>query len=126
MTVLHRGAYPNWSDSAWGQTSAAPTFVPYVLADHGNALGVLFAYPLRARRRNEKILWVMRLPRNYSELVIHARPLHRAGPIVSVTLPADSGPGRIYPSYVDVPSAGCWNVTLRWEGHTDSVDLAYG
>ncbi len=39
--------------------------------------------------------------------------------------PPDSSPGEIYPSYVNVPTAGCWHLTLHWAGHTDWIDLHY-
>jgi hypothetical protein len=32
------------------------------------------------------------------------------------------GPG---PSIVDLPSPGCWALTLRWSGHVDHLDLEY-
>ena len=38
---------------------------------------------------------------------------------------ADSSPGEIYPSIVDVPSPGCWHFTLSWAGHHDEIDLLY-
>ena len=47
-------------------------------------------------------------------------------PAVELREPANSGPGEIYPSFVDVPLPGCWTFTLRWHGHTDTIDLPYG
>jgi len=41
------------------------------------------------------------------------------------SFPANSGPGEIYPSVVDVPEAGCWAFTLRFAGLTAEVELAY-
>jgi hypothetical protein len=38
---------------------------------------------------------------------------------------ANSGPGEIYPSIVDVPQAGCWHFDLSWSGHKASVELLY-
>jgi hypothetical protein len=35
------------------------------------------------------------------------------------------GPGEIYPADVNVPAPGCWRMTLHWNGHADSIDLAY-
>ena len=37
--------------------------------------------------------------------------------------PANSGPGEIYPSIVEVPFAGCWHVELAWGPNMDAVDL---
>lgn len=67
----------------------------------------------------------MRLPRNGSRLVIRATPEHALSPAITVTQPADSGPGEIYPSLVNVPRPGCWRLQVRWAGHSDSVNLRY-
>lgn len=72
-----------------------------------------------------KVLWIMKLPRLGSTLRIEARPVDAAKPLIRSTFPADSSPGEIYPSYVNVPKAGCWRLTLHWAGHEDSVDLHY-
>jgi hypothetical protein len=90
---------------------------------------VLFGYPLRAGRRqdgaNNKILWDMRDPRDGQPLLLTARPL-AGGPAVNLTFPADASPGEIYPSTIDVPTPGCWHMTLQWNGHTATIDLPYG
>ncbi len=67
----------------------------------------------------------MRKPRHGSPLLVTARPIGSARPLVRASWPADSGPGEIYPSYLNVPSAGCWRVTVRWAGHVDRLDLSY-
>jgi hypothetical protein len=46
-------------------------------------------------------------------------------PVVRESLPADAGPGEIYPSYVNVPKPGCWQLSLRWAGHSDQLTLRY-
>ena len=51
--------------------------------------------------------------------------LHGTAPVVSVSRPADPCLGEIYPSYVNVPSAGCWRITLRWAHRRDSIDPNY-
>jgi hypothetical protein len=89
---------------------------------------ILFSYPLRAGNptgRRNKILWIVKQPRNGSPLRIVAHPLGSARPVVRLAFPANSSPGEIYPSYVDVPSAGCWRLTLRWAGHVDRIALRY-
>lgn len=45
--------------------------------------------------------------------------------MVHYSFPADSAPGEIYPSVVDVPEAGCWDFTLRFSGQTARIELAY-
>jgi hypothetical protein len=125
---LYRGGLPAWTAPAFALSSNAPPPWPFAIAQHGTAVAILFGYPLRAgnpTNRSNKVLWIMRLPRHGSPLTIRARPLDAERPLISVMRPADSSPGEIYPSEVDVPTAGCWHLTLRWARHTDSVDLRY-
>jgi hypothetical protein len=130
-TTLHRGTLPAWAEPAFsaGGSSASPW--PYGVAQHGTVVAVVFGFPLRAGTpradRANKVLWIMRLPRRGSPLSITAAPLSDGGgrARVHATWPADSGPGEIYPSYVNVPHAGCWRVTVRWAHHTDTIDLPY-
>jgi hypothetical protein len=93
---------------------------------HRKTLAYLFAHLRAGHPTNpaNKILWIVHPPRG-SQLVIRAHPIASPHPLVTVRRTADSGPGPIYPSYVDVPRAGCWQVTLRWSGGIDSLDLAY-
>ena len=74
--------------------------------------------------RANKILWVPKLPVPAgSTLAITARRLiggAAAGPVQRRTVAG--GPG---PSIIDMPAAGCWQFTLRWSGHADTVDLPY-
>jgi hypothetical protein len=102
--------------------------VPYALGSKGQVVGYLFGYPLRAGHPTEtanKVLWVVRQPRDASNLVLSGHPVRKAAPVVHVSEPDDSSPGQIYPSIVDVPKAGCWAFTLTWHGHTDTLDLSY-
>ena len=119
---VYRGAPPAWA------TENAPE-LPYVISNGASAVGYLFAHPLRAVNSHsttrDKILWYVRLPRNGHPLHIRARLRGRPGPVVHVEEPANSSPGEIYPSLVDVPTPGCWHVTLSWGPHTDAVDLQY-
>jgi hypothetical protein len=97
---------------------------PHLLA----SAAVVFGYPLRAGNptgRLNKVLWIIKLPRRGTPLRIEAKPVYAAKPLIRSTFPADSSPGEIYPSYLNVPNAGCWRLTLRWAGHEDSIDLHY-
>jgi hypothetical protein len=103
--------------------------MPYVLGTRGDIVAVLWARhdPLVTPAppgRNNKILWVSRLPVPVgSTLEITARRLiggAAVGPVQQRTV--QGGPG---PSLIDMPAAGCWQFTLRWSGHTDTVDLPY-
>jgi hypothetical protein len=124
-TQVRRGGLPAWTASA-----GAPADLPYVLSVEGNLVGVLFGAPLHVPAvvagRSNKILWIVREPRAGRPLHLTARPLDGSGAPVTSTEEADSGPGEIYPSSVDVPTPGCWHVSAEWDGHTATVDLAYG
>lgn len=43
--------------------------------------------------------------------------------MITYTFPADSSPGEIYLSIVDVPTDGCWHVTFEWNGHRADLSL---
>jgi hypothetical protein len=127
-TSLHRGTLPGWAEPSYSASGSRSTPWPYGVARNGTAVAVVFGFPLRAgtpANRTNKVLWIVRLPRNGSPLTVTARPMRGAGPSVHASWPADSGPGEIYPSYLNVPHAGCWRVTLSWAHHSDSIDLHY-
>ena len=101
--------------------------MPHVLGRSGNIVALVFGYPLLsppAPRRNNKILWVSRVPvRPLSDLRIGAQRMvgrQRRGRVVSRVV--KGGPG---PSIVDLPAPGCWRLVLRWSGRSDSLDLQY-
>ncbi len=100
----------------------------HAVSAHGEVAGFLFGYPLMAKNPvpySDKILWVVRLPRQGMPLRVTGHPLGAAQPSVSTLWPADSGPGEIYPSQIVVPRPGCWTFAVAWNGHTDTVDLPY-
>jgi hypothetical protein len=120
------GGIPAWLDAAGAQNN--PSGLPYVLASPTNAAGFVFGYPLTAgpqQNHGNKILWVVGTPRNGSSLEITGRPLSALTPVVHVTQAANSSPGEIYPTIVDVPKPGCWHFDLAWAGNKTSVDLLY-
>jgi hypothetical protein len=126
-TKLYRGRVPAWTGPAFSSSPGPPAW-PYALSSRGTVVAIVFGYPLRAGNptdRTNKILWIMRLRRHGSPLAIEARPLHASAPLIKHAWPADSSPGEIYPSYVNVPTAGCWRLTLRWARHIDWIDLRY-
>jgi hypothetical protein len=106
----------------------APSGVPYAIAHPATAAGFIFGYPLHTPSAGigytNKILWVVGTPRT-GELVVEGAPLGKTAPTVRYSFPANSGPGEIYPSGVDVPEPGCWSFTLRWAGQTAAIELLY-
>jgi len=105
-----------------------PSGVPYALSQHGNVAAILFGNPLRSGHptgHSNKILWIVREPRNGQPLHVTARALHLASPAVRVVDAADSSPGEIYPSILDVPTRGCWHLMLQWGGNRATLDLRY-
>src|SRR6266851_2804608 len=75
--------------------------------------------PALADRQN-KILWVSKVDvRAGAPLWIRAT-LNGTGR--TVTRELAQGPG---PSYVNLPAAGCWSLSLSWSGHHDQLELRY-
>ncbi len=118
-SAVQTGDLPEWARAGFSGTS----YPPHVLGRNGDIVAILFGYPLYQpplADRNNKILWVSRVG------VIAAEPLeieaHLVGSAVSVHRQVPGGPG---PSIVDLPQAGCWQLTLSWWGHTDTLDLSY-
>lgn len=113
---------------AWTMSAHPPSGIPYVVSKQGNAVGVLFGSPLRSGHPTQhanKILWIVREPRNGQPLHLTARPLHTTSPTRRVAYPADSSPGEIYPAILDVPTRGCWHLMLEWERNRATLDLQY-
>jgi hypothetical protein len=106
----------------------APSGVPYAVARPATAAGFIFGYPLHAPSAgigySNKILWVVGIPRT-GDLVIDGVPLGKSAPTVHYSFSANSSPGEIYPSGVDVPEPGCWAFTLHFGGQTAQIELAY-
>ena len=59
-----------------------------------------------------KVLWIVR-PLSSSRVVISGRQLDGPGTFEQQLRAASSTSGPVFPSIVDVPSAGCWSVTVR-------------
>jgi hypothetical protein len=126
FTSVVKGQVPPWVDEAGAHNN--PDSAPYFITVPANAAGFIFGYPLRAghpESPSNKILWVVGLARNGSALEITGYPVGATTPTVDVVQPANSGPGEIYPSIVDVPQPGCWHFDLAWAGHNAAVELVY-
>ncbi len=121
---IHHGAPPGWTAPAWS-SSSGPLRTPFALTSGENA-AAFFWVRLRAGHPDNptnKVLWVVRAPREGLPLVIEATPAGGHGGKVVIREEADSGPGEIYPSYVDLPTSGCWRLALRWGVHRASIDV---
>ena len=109
---------PGWARGGFAPPDQA---VPYVVGERGTILGVLFGQPLSAPPAphcGNKILWVTRDTHPAGPLTITAA-LDGATTVATREIP--DGPG----SLVDLPTPGCWRLTLAWPGHTDRVTVTY-
>lgn len=122
---VRRGPPPAWTASAWSDSS--PGFVvPYALASNGAAGAFFFVSPLRSghpRNPSNKVLWIVRYPREGHPLTITAQLSGAPSEVVHLQQPADSSPGEIYPSELDLPAAGCWRLALAWGPHRANINV---
>jgi len=97
-----------------------------VLGRSQRIVGILFGYPLLSpprAGRNNKILWVAHKTPDASALLIRAQRMNGTSPVGRLVMRnVSGGPG---PSIINLPSSGCWRLTLRWSGRIDSLDLRY-
>jgi hypothetical protein len=120
------GPLPTWARAGFTLPGQA---MPYVLGARGGIVAVLWAQhdplvtPTPPGRAN-KILWVSKLPMTRgTPLEITARQLVGGTAVGAVQRrTVVGGPG---PSTIDMPTAGCWQFTLRWSGYVDTVNLPY-
>lgn len=109
-------ALPSWARAGF---SPAGFHTPHVISDHRQIIAVLFV-ELRVHQptgTHNKILWVAE--GGYRPLHIRAQ-LQGTSRTVTSTLP--NGPG---PSYVNMPAAGCWQLSLTWSSYHDTIALQY-
>jgi hypothetical protein len=123
---LAYGPLPTWARAGFTPPGQP---MPYVLGARGGIVAVLWAQhdPLVTPAppgRTNKILWVSKLPlAPGTSLEITARQLVGGSAVGAVQRRTVlGGPG---PSIIDMPRAGCWQFTLRWSDHVDTVALPY-
>jgi len=126
-TQVHYRAYPGIG------AGLAP--VPWIATSNGAFYGHLFYFegtpwrlskPRRARifttvvrrRVAPKVLWISRRGARTGRLVIHGRRLDALG---AFTWRESYRSGYQFPSYVEIPAAGCWRVTVSSGGSSGSV-----
>ncbi|HEY7008615.1 MAG TPA: hypothetical protein VH395_06740 [Jatrophihabitantaceae bacterium] len=105
---------PTWARAGF---SPAGLHTPHVFGANGEIVAILFV-PLRAHQpegTNNKILWVAK--NGDGTLHISAQ---LEGSDTTATRTVNLGP-----STVDLPAAGCWQMTLTWPGHRDTIALHY-
>jgi len=121
---IDRGVLPEWARA--GFSDAQPRMA-HVLGRDGRIVAILFGDPLSAppaKDHNNKILWVAKeMGGGASDLSIAAQRMDGSiavGAVVERSVPG--GPG---PSIIDLPSPGCWRLSLSWDGESDTLDLEY-
>ena len=116
------GVLPIWARTGFSDSKPR---LPHIVGRSGRVAALVFGYPLLSPvspDRANKVLWVSKAPlKPTSDLRISAQRMLGLRAIGR----ADSsrvagGPG---PSYLDLPTAGCWRLTLRWSGHMDTLDV---
>jgi hypothetical protein len=122
--ALSMGVLPVWART--GFSDPRPR-MPHVIGRRGDIAAVIFGYPLlypESKIRANKVLWVSRVhQRPLDDLYIRAQRMNGTHPVGRpVSRRIANGPG---PSYVNLPAAGCWRLTLHWSGHADQLDLRY-
>jgi len=118
------GVLPDWTRAGFRDPNPE---MPYVLGKAEAIAGIVFGNPLSSpprKGRNNKILWVSHVPTTPgSDLLISAQRMTGSLPIGSpVMRKVVGGPG---PSIINLPSVGCWRLTLHWSEQTDTLDLRY-
>jgi hypothetical protein len=118
---LRTDPLPSWATTGFSDPTASG--VRHAIGAQGKITAVLFgplSYP-ESKSIANKVLWVTRVTAQAEPLVIDAR-LEGTNQTVRRTLP--TGPG---PSYLELPHAGCWQLSLSWDGGAqhDSLELPY-
>lgn len=123
-SAVEKGVLPTWART--GFSDPRPK-LPHVLGRSDEIAALIFGYPLLSppgKTRANKVLWVSRRTvKPLSDLHISAQRMRGTRDVGRhVIRVIRGGPG---PSYVNLPTAGCWRLTLRWSGRTDQLDLDY-
>jgi hypothetical protein len=112
------GVLPSWARTGFSDKQPK---IAHVMGAGGSITAILFAQPLTAPPepdRGNKILWVSKFGQSGpADLHITARRGDQ-----TVRRVVTGGPG---PSIIDLPASGCWQLSLSWDGHRDSLALNY-
>jgi hypothetical protein len=113
-----RAVLPSWARTGFSEPEPV---MPFVRSTSGNVVAILFGNELTAPARADvgnKVLWVWKQYPADPQAVKASARLDGTGPVVTAGLPTPTGP-----SYVDLPTPGCWRLTLSWPGGSDTIDL---
>lgn len=125
---ITRAPLPTWARGGFSDDGAG---LPHVHGDRNRIIAALFEFPLHPAADpadQNKILWIQApAPGNTAApsggspgMTIDGELL---GTSVRITRQLPDGPG---PSGVNFPRAGCWSLTLRWSGLTDTLLIPVG
>ncbi|MDX6390492.1 MAG: hypothetical protein QOJ73_1555 [Streptosporangiaceae bacterium] len=116
------GVLPSWARAGFSEPNPGTN---YELGRNRDIAAILFKNPLLAppsATAHNKILWASRVSVSGSPLLIDAQRMVGSRLVgAALRRRVDGGPG---PSYINLP-VGCWRLTLRWSGHSDSLDVRY-
>ena len=123
-SAVQHGTLPDWARGGFHPPTQR---IPHVLGRSKAIVAILWADPLEAPPpidHNNKILWVPRHSfGSYTALRISAQRMSGRRLLGEpVQRSVRGGPG---PSIINLPTAGCWRLALRWAGRRDSLDLQY-
>jgi hypothetical protein len=116
---LQTGPLPDWARAGF----SSPEGNPYALSASGAMAAIVFANPLVAPadpNRANKILWVAKQTPAATDTLVINGTLQGSGLTHSVDI--GTAPG---PSYVDMPTPGCWQLTLTWGANSDTMNLLW-
>jgi len=122
-SVVHHGVLPPWARAGFSDPKPR---MRYVLGASGRIAALLFAALTSppAADHNNKILWVSHVATHDGhDLRIQAQRMAGTKPLgAAVSRAVPGGPG---PSIINLPSPGCWRLSLHWSRSTDTLDLQY-
>jgi hypothetical protein len=131
MSHVHYASYPHvgtgldgipWIETSNHSFYAHPFYWGAMPWAKERTVGARIFTTVERRRIHPKVLWIARRQAG-TTLVIRGRRLDAPGAFSS-TVPRAFGKPPQFPSYLSVPAAGCWRVTVRSGTLSGSVVLA--
>lgn len=108
-TLVTHALPPVWARAGFSNSSSDRWDVPWAFGGPPDTIAYLFATQLVAKGQRpdgsaNKIRWVAK---DGADFLIRGHPLGSATPVVTVRSPSG-------PSYVNVPTPGCWSFEVSW------------